>query len=182
MKQRLAVINGSYNRDGLTARCLGSRSAALAEELGIGKEEVAFIFPDNDIRSCIGCKPGKCVIGCRFDYGDGFGEIAAAIQNATAILIGSPVYLDMPTPKIMALLCRLNCYAENTKREFFRGKRVYLHANGFCSGTKSTIAAMMGACEMLGFDIPGRSTTEYIIKWEDKKIRGGMDPGCWLKP
>ena len=33
---------------------------------------------------------------------------------------------------------------------------------------------MMGACEMLGFTIPGRSTREYIVKWSDLKLRGGM--------
>lgn len=33
---------------------------------------------------------------------------------------------------------------------------------------------MMGACEMLGFTIEGRSTREYIYKWDDIKVRGGM--------
>ena len=32
----------------------------------------------------------------------------------------------------------------------------------------------MGACEMLGFTIEGRSTREYVVLWKDKKLRGGM--------
>ena len=51
---------------------------------------------------------------------------------------------------------------------------MHLLATGFCSGTKTCIHTMMGACEMLGFTIKGRSTREYIVKWSDKKLRGGM--------
>lgn len=178
MKEKLVVVNGSYHKNGLTTKCLTARRAALMKELGIAEEDAKYFFLDDNIRSCVDCGTGRCVKGCR--YRDQFQEIAAAIEEATAVLIGSPVYLDTPTAKVLAFLHRLNCYAEPTKREFFRGKKVYLHANGYCSGTKAVIRAMMGACEMLGFTIPGRSTSEYIILWKDKKIRGGSDGGCWV--
>lgn len=89
-------------------------------------------------------------------------------------MLGSPVYLDMPTPQMVAFLTRLNCKAENTNREFFRDKKAYLVATSFCSGTKTVLHTMMGACEMLGFTIEGRSTREYITLWQDDKLRGGM--------
>jgi len=178
MGEKLVVINGSYHENGLTAKCLMARGSALIKELGIDQNGLEYVFLDDDIRACVDCGPGKCIKGCQ--YKDQFQEIAAALENATAILIGSPVYLDMPTAKVTAFLSRLNCYAESTKREFFRDKKVYLHANGYCSGTKKVIDAMMGACEMLGLTIPGRSTTEYIILWKDKKIRGGFGNGYWV--
>ncbi len=175
---KLVVVNGSYHIDGLTTRCLGVRKSVLQNEFGISGKNTESFFLDDNIRSCVDCGVGRCIAGCC--YKDQFQEVAAAIKDATAVLIGTPVYLDMPTAKIVAFLSRLNCYAEPTKREFFRGKKVYLHANGYCSGTKAAVGTMMRACEMLGFDIPGRSTSEYIILWQDKKIRGGMGCGCWL--
>ena len=41
---------------------------------------------------------------------------------------------------------------------------------------------MMGACEMLGFTIKGRSSREYIVKWSDTKLRGGLsrNDALWL--
>lgn len=80
----------------------------------------------------------------------------------------------MPTPETVAFLTRLNCMAENTDRTFFENKKIHLLATSFCSGTKTCIHTMMGTCEMLGFTIDGRSTRESIVKWNDKKIRGGM--------
>jgi multimeric flavodoxin WrbA len=170
---KLVVLNGSYHRAGVTARCLN----AVAKKIPFDFRKNIFIA--NDLMSCVGCGPGKCIPGCNFK--DQFQEIAGQIQTADYVLIGSPVYLDMPTAKLVALLTRLNCYAESTNREFFRGKRVHIHANGYCSGTKAVIRTIMGACEMLGFTVDGRSTTEYVELWKDKKIRGGMDSkGCLL--
>jgi multimeric flavodoxin WrbA len=177
--KKLVVLNGSYHPDGLTSKCLREVAKKISKEHGIRK--VVYIFIDDNIRSCVGCEPGTCVLGCRFQ--DQFQEIAQEVSDANRVLIGSPVYLDMPTAKIVALLTRFNCYVESTNREFFKGKHVHIHANGYCSGTKAVIQTIMGACEMLGFTIDGRSTTEYLILWADKKIRGGMIPGegCWLE-
>lgn len=105
------------------------------------------------------------------------------MDDCTDVLLGSPVYLDMPTPQTAAFLTRLNCMAENTDRTFFEGKNIHLLSTAYCSGTKTCIHTMMGACEMLGFTVPGRSTREYICKWDDKKIRGGMhrDDVIWFE-
>jgi multimeric flavodoxin WrbA len=175
---KLVVINGSYHRNGLTAKCLREVVGNICRKHDVA--EVVYFFIEDEIKSCVGCEKG-CVIGCRFS--DQFQSIAKEVETAERVLIGSPVYLDMPTAKLVALLTRFNCYAEPTKREFFRGKCVHIHANGYCSGTKAVIRTLMGACEMLGFTIEGRSTTEYVILWKDKKVRGGMNPeeGCWIK-
>uniref|UniRef100_UPI00402638FA NAD(P)H-dependent oxidoreductase n=1 Tax=Candidatus Scatousia sp. TaxID=3085663 RepID=UPI00402638FA len=108
--------------------------------------------------------------------------IIDAMEDASDVMLGSPVYLDMPTPQTVAFLTRLNCMAENTDRKFFANKVIHLVSTAFCSGTKTCIHAMMGACEMLGFTIKGRSSREYIVKWSDKKLRGGLskNDAIWL--
>ena len=101
-------------------------------------------------------------------------KIIEELITSDAMLLGSPVYLDMPTPQTVAFLTRLTCMAENTNRTFFEGKKAYLLSTSWCSGTKTCIHTMFGACEMLGFTIDGRSSREYVRLWKDNKLRGGM--------
>jgi len=176
----LVVINGSYHPDGLTTQCLEAISKKLCDKHNLAPVN---FFLDDNIRGCASCRSDKhsdCVMWCRFE--DQFQTIAHAIQDAKRVLIGTPVYLDFPSPKLLAFISRLNCLAEKTNREFFRGRYIHIHANAYVSGTKSTIQVLMSACEMLGFTIEGRSTTEYIQKWSDHKIRGGMtqEDACFL--
>lgn len=178
MANKLVVINGSYRPDGTTSQCLRAVSLKLARKYSL---ETVYFFLDDNIMACKHCGFGNCHKGCQ--YKDQFQDIALELEQAERILIGSPVYLDFPTPKTLAFLSRLNSLAETTNREFFRDKKAHLHANGYCSGTKAVIGIMMRACEMLGFTIEGRSTTEYVELWRDKKIRGGMLPedSCFLE-
>lgn len=174
-KKKLVIINGSPRPDEAsnTKRALKSFSEyfiAENKEHGIEVESVYFKLTP-DFRGCMNCK--ECVQYCHIK-GDMFWRILKELEDATDVMIGSPVYLDMPTPQTVAFLSRLNCMAESTERKFFEGKRVWLCSTAYCSGTKTCLHSMMGACEMLGFTIPGRSTREYIQKWDDTKIRGGM--------
>ena len=168
--KKLVVINGSPREDSIS-----NTYKALNAEIKFYKEKypdlkvVYFKLPKN-MQGCVNCN--KCNIDCNIK--DEFQNIVAEIESASDVLIGSPVYLDMPTPQTVAFLTRLNCKAENTDREFFKDKNIHLLSTSFCSGTKTCIHTMMGACEMLGFTIGGRSTREYIVKWSDKKLRGGM--------
>lgn len=168
--KKLLVINGSPRKDDIS-----NTFKALISEVDFYKEkypdlEVVYKKIPKDLNGCFNCK--KCNQYC--NYKDGFQDILREMEDATDVLLGSPVYLDMPTPETVAFLTRLNCMAENTDRKFFEGKKIHLLATAFCSGTKTCIHTMMGACEMLGFTIDGRSTREYITKWSDEKIRGGM--------
>jgi len=176
MEKKLVLINGSYKKDGFTKKCLDIEAKRLKEKHGIN--EIKYFFLDNKLTACIHCD--QCRIGCVIQ--DQFQEITVEIKDAERVLFGSPVYLDFPSPKLLAFLSRLTCYAESTEREFFRGKKAHFVATAYCSGTKTVIHALMGACEMLGFTIEGRSSKEYIQLWRDKKIRGGMKPSdsCFL--
>lgn len=168
-EDQLTVVNGSYRRDGFTQEALIAESERLKKEHDI--KTVTHLFIPNDLMSCIHCKKG-CEPYCK--QNDSFHFYISTIESSERVLFGSPVYLDMPSAKMVAFLTRLNCMAENTKREFFRGKKAHFLSVGYCSGTKTVIRTMMGACEMLGFTMEGRCSKEYIIKWNDKKIRGGM--------
>lgn len=173
--KKVVIINGSPRPDKIS----NTYSALMAEkefmkertENSGGLFVSSYLKIPPNICGCIGCE--HCVPRCRLN--DPFMKRAIrTIEESTDVLLGSPVYLDMPTPQTVAFLTRLNCMAESTDREFFRDKNIWLVATSFCSGTKTCLHAMMGAAEMLGFNLPGRGTREYIIKWDDKKLRGGM--------
>ena len=177
--KKLIIINGSPRHE-----TVSNTYKALMAEKDFYQEkypdmEVCYFHLPTNMQGCINC--AKCVPNCNIK--DNLQDILNEMETATDVMIGSPVYLDMPTPQTVAFLTRLNCMAENTNRAFFRGKKIHLVATGFCSGTKTCIHTMMGACEMLGFTIEGRSTREYIVKWSDKKLRGGMSRGdaIWLE-
>ena len=170
---KLVVINGSPRNDEIS-----NTYKALQAEIKYFKEKnpnlevVYFKLPVN-LQGCINCP--KCIPYCNIK--DNFDNIIKEIETCDAMLLGSPVYLDMPTAQTVAFLTRLNCMAENTDRKFFEGKEAYLLSTSYCSGTKTCIHTMMGACEMLGFTITGRSSREYIKLWRDEKVRGGMHRG-----
>ncbi len=178
--KKMVIINGSPRHDDVS----NTYRALMAE-----KEYYQNLYPElqteyfklpRDMNGCFNCK--TCIPRC-VQKGDNFKDILNAMEDATDVMIGSPVYLDMPTPQTVAFLTRLNCMAESTERKFFANKAVHLVSTAFCSGTKTCIHAMMSACEMLGFTIKGRSSREYIVKWSDKKLRGGLgkNDAIWLK-
>lgn len=171
-KTKLLIINGSPRSDKIsnTYKVLWDYAEYIQNKYSILKEYTQYIKLPVDMQGCIDC--GNCIKKCNIN--DGIQSYINLIEGAKHIILGSPVYLDMPTPQTVAFLTRLNCMAENTNREFFRGKKMYLVSTAYCSGTKQVISIMRNACEMLGFDIEGRSSREYIQLWKDKKIRGGM--------
>jgi len=177
MEKKLVVVNGSYRENGFTKKCLDKEAERLKKKYKI--KEIKYFFLDDQLVACLHHE--ECRIGCIIQ--DQFQEIAGEIRDAERVLFGSPVYLDFPSPKLLAFLSRLSCYSENTGREFFRDKKAHFLATAYCSGTKTVIHTLMGACEMLGFTIEGRSSKEYIQLWRDKKIRGGMtqDDACYLE-
>lgn len=169
--KKLVVVNGSPRPDKIsnTYKALQAEMKYYLEKYPKLKTEY-FKLP-RDMNGCIACP--KCVLGCVQKH-DNFKSIVDSMTDATDVMVGSPVHLDMPSTQTVAFLTRLTSMAKNTNSEFFRNKYIHLVSTAFCSGTKTCLHTMMGACEMLGFNIEGRSTREYIVKWSDKKLRGGM--------
>jgi len=178
--KKLVIINGSPRNDSISNTYKALMAEANFYKSKLPDLQTEYFKLPKDMRGCFNCE--KCIPKC-VQTGDNFTKIIDSMENATDVMIGSPVYLDMPTPQVVAFLTRLNCMAESTDRKFFADKAIHLVSTAFCSGTKTAIHAMMGACEMLGFTIRGRSTREYITKWNDKKLRGGLsrDDAIWIE-
>ena len=171
MDKHLVCFNGSPHPNGHTKKAINAYAAFLKEK----KDYTSSSFLDIPIHllGCIDCPKctQRCALGNEKPW---FDKALREIEQAHGVIIGCPVYLDMPTAQTVAFLTRLNCMAESTDREFFKGKKIYITTVSYCSGTKSVAHTLMGAAEMLGFDIEGRSTREHIVLWKDKKLRGGM--------
>lgn len=154
------VVDASYRKNGTTKKCL---NALCPHSQYIWLPEMV---------ACQHCadkfKHTLCLIN------DSFRSIIAKIIDHSSILFATPVYCDFPSPKLLAFLSRLAVISEGFDRKPFKNKKVFIHANSYCSGTKAAIGIVMRACEMIGFQIDGRSTTEYIELWKDNKIRGGF--------
>lgn len=177
MEKKIVVVNGSYRPKKYTYRALMAEAERLQKQYNI--QEIKYFFLDDSIAACRHCS--QCQLGCRFN--DQFQEIAYELKDAERILLGSPVYLDMPSAKMVAFLTRLCSYSETTNREFFRNKKAHFVSVAYCSGTKAVIHTLMSACEMLGFTMEGRCSREYVFLWKDKKVRGGMcrEDICFLE-
>lgn len=161
----------------------------IQEKFKENRDEYISMVPMN-LSGCIDCKnpytserfkenwDRKIAVGERQcslrEHREYLETVVREIIKADVVVIGSPVYLDHPTPQLMALLTRLTCWAESTNRIHLKDKPCHIIATGFCSGTKTTIGALFNMVEMLGFTIPGRSSREYILKWDDTKLRGGL--------
>lgn len=118
--KKLLVINGSPRDDKIS-----NTYKALMAEARFYQERFPGLYVSYqkipaDITGCRNCP--KCNPGCNIK--DGFQAIIEEISDCTDVLLGSPVYLDMPTPQTVAFLTRLNCMAENTNRQFFEGKNI----------------------------------------------------------
>ena len=173
---RIVAVNGSPRTNGDTKRM-------LEEEI---KRYWTNAYTDvrkadlEHITECLACggHQKKCRPGCVID--DQMTELLPLVKDCDALLIGSPVYMDLPTSRIVAFLSRLTLETKHNRRAYI-GKHAYAFATGYCSGTKAVIGAINNALEMMGFDIPGRSSREYIELWKDGKTRGGV-PDEWSWP
>jgi len=99
---KVLMLNGSPRANGNTATALREMEKVFLEE-GV---EVDYIQVGQlPIRGCIAC--GKCrQLGkCIFD--DAVNEVAAKLETADGLVIGSPVYYASANATLMALLQRL---------------------------------------------------------------------------
>ena len=98
------MINGSPRQKGNTATALGEVAKQL-EKLGIDSE-IEWIGT-KPVRGCIACnacksKPGACV----FDD-DVCNRISAKLNEADALIVGSPVYYGQPNGAVLAIVQRM---------------------------------------------------------------------------
>ena len=99
---KVLILNGSPKANGNTAAALAEVEKTFAAE---GIETELIHVGHLPIRSCTGClqcyKAGKCVID------DIVNEIAAKLEAADGLVVGTPVYYAAANPTLTALLTRL---------------------------------------------------------------------------
>ncbi|MBR3298332.1 MAG: flavodoxin family protein [Clostridia bacterium] len=100
--KKVLLINGSPHKDGCTAEAL-SEMMRVFEESGFSCELVH--IGNKAVRGCISCnrcgETGKCV------FDDEVNEIAPKLEQADALVVGSPVYFASPNGTILSFLDRL---------------------------------------------------------------------------
>ena len=112
---KVLMINGSPRQKGNTSIALAEMAGQL-EKLGIDSEIVW--IANKPLRGCIACntckeKPGACVFN-----DDVCNGISAKMNDADALIVGSPVYYGQPNGALMAIVQRM-LYSNGAA---FRGK------------------------------------------------------------
>ncbi len=166
---KILSVNGSPRKEGDTKRLLNEE---ILKYWSGPYYQNSFIDLENIIE-CVACggHQKNCKPECIFN--DQMKEIMPLVREADVMLLGSPVYMDMPTARTIAFLSRLTGKTKFNRREYI-GKYASALSPGWCSGTKAVISSLVNALEMMGFTIQGRSTREYIGLWQDGKTRGGV--------
>ena len=178
-KYKIVVINGSERSNDISETYKAIK--IVLDELkfnSCGKytnDDILIYDIPHDFNGCLHCEKSNdrkhkyCKFNSQQDD-----DIITHIKNAEIVLFASPVYLDTPTGKMLNFLHRLSCVSEYSRRRIFNKIHAYTLAVGYCSGTKTVCHTLFGALEMLGFNIPPRSSRERILLWKDERIRGGL--------
>jgi len=126
---KVIIINGSPREGGNTALALNEMQKIFAkhgvetEVFGIGREAIT------GCRSCGACaKLGRCVID------DVVNKIAAALNDADGLVIGSPVYYASANGTLISLLDRL-FYSNSTDLTMKVGAAISIARRDGCSST-----------------------------------------------
>ena len=162
----VCIINCSYKGNGDTIR--------LIEALKIRFDGEMFYLPD--FKACRDCEIKKCVQGiekCVFNSTDNLFSFYEKIKQFHNIVFVTPVYLNLPTPKLLSFLSRLNSYNDVNGRDLFKDHYAYISVISDVSGTQQTASVLMNALNMLGFSFRGKCVTEHIKEWKTNKVRGG---------
>lgn len=100
---KVILLNGSAHQNGHTAEAL-NKMIRIFNENGI--ESVLYQVGSQAIRGCMDCnscqETGKCVF-----QDDAVNEVAAELETADGLIVGSPVYFNSPSGTILSFLDRL---------------------------------------------------------------------------
>jgi multimeric flavodoxin WrbA len=166
---KVLAVNGSPRKNGDTKKLLDEETARH----WTGPYYESKIVNLGHIVECLACggHQKNCKPDCFVD--DQMRELLPEVKRSDVLIVGSPVYMDMPTARTLAFLSRLTGQTKFNRREYI-GKYASAVSPGWCSGTKAVIGSLTNALEMMGFTIQGRSSREFVALWADQKTRGGV--------
>lgn len=141
----------------------------------VKEEQDTVIFIPDGLSACNGCRGCKAFGSCTTSENEIVNVLIHQMNKADHIAFFSPVYLNNYSPKLSTFLSICSSISENLyERNLFFGKEASIYLVGDVSGTQAAANSLLGALNMLGFTIPGRSVYTYVRNWKDNKIRGGI--------
>jgi multimeric flavodoxin WrbA len=162
------LINCSYKSNGNTRKLIN----ALKDRRF--RDSPSLFLPN--FLACHDCNEKLCKNGidkCHLKDCNRVVEFYKMIRQFENIVFVVPVYLNLPTPKILSFLSRLNTYNDVNGRDLFKDYNAYISVIADVSGTQQTASVLMSSLNMLGFNFRGKCITEHIIEWKTGKVRGG---------
>ncbi len=187
---KVLMINGSPHAEGNTARALAEMQQVFAEE-GIEVETVQ--VGHLAVRGCTGCASCFKLRHCVMD--DIVNELAAKLEEADGLVVGSPVYYAAPNGTLVSVLDRLFYSAKFDKRMKV-GASVVAARRGGCSAAfdqlnkyftisgmplasgqywNSIHGAKPGECEGDGEGLQGMRTLAHNMSFLIKSIALGKE-------
>jgi len=165
---KILVIIGSGRKKGNTstiASILLKRinELAIAEDKQLQVDKLFLV--DYELKHCLGCRTcmdrgeEKCPLK------DDLTKIKAKIDEADAVIFGSPVYIDNVSSMMKALIDRLAYICH--RQEFYK-KMALVYSTSGGSANKHTNRTIAGALLSWGFNLIG--TAGFIIKHHDSDI------------
>ncbi len=177
---KFLIIISSGRKKGNTSKVASllikriERLAAEEEQIQIEK----LFLTDYDLKHCIGCR--NCMDRgeekCPLD--DDLHKIKRKIDEANAIVFGSPVYIDNVSSSMKALIDRL---AYICHRQEFYEKTAFVYSTSGGSSNKHTNRAIAGALLSWGFNLIGMAgfktshfDSEFELEERYEKTLNGM--------
>ena len=140
---KVLLINGSPKANGNTAFALAQMAEVFAEQ---GVETETIQVGNLIIRGCIGCgscyKTGKCV------FNDLVNEVAAKLEEADGMVVGSPVYYASPNGTLISFLDRLFYSTGKMNKRMKVGASIVVARRGGCTAAFDVLNKYFTISEM----------------------------------
>ncbi len=140
---KVLLINGSPKANGSTYTALEEVAKTLRSD---GADTEILHVGNKVIRGCIACRKCKETGKCSFD--DIVNEIASQLEEADALIIGSPVYYASANGTLISLLDRLFYSTPFLNKTMKVGASVVVARRGGCSATFDQLNKYFTICGM----------------------------------
>ena len=140
---KVLLINGSPKAKGNTAFAL-SQMEEVFHSAGVETETIQ--VGSQAIRGCIGC--GSCYKTHACVFEDLVNEIAAKLESADGIVLGSPVYYASPNGTLLSFLDRLFYSTGHIDKRMKIGAAVVCARRGGCTSSMDVLNKYFGISGM----------------------------------